>query len=274
MWHRHATLTRGVFELDVAALASDLVPAGCGEHSQNVDARHICVSYTHIACRSHCADRSGPSGRTQRPVIAEANCPALETRGKRSHRCGRPAGSVRNRAAYSGRRCPVGQNSSDAPDARRRACDPSSPSSKAKAASTSSKRRCVNSTVSITAIGSPVPSSTTHCLPTWVLGPSPAAQHVARFLPVSTSSASSSANSGLSPNENRSSECQSMSLSMVRPAPAHHLAMKRNCVHCHISNCYYILDLCDCVNSKSNFQQGYRDAANSAAIRLPTVLAG
>jgi len=50
-------------------------------------------------------------------------------------------------------------------------------------------------------------------LPACVFGPSLAAQQVARFLPANTSPASSSANSGLSPNENRSSDRQSMLLS-------------------------------------------------------------
>jgi hypothetical protein len=78
------------------------------------------------------------------------------------------------------------------------------------------------------ALGTPDPSSISTRLPISVCGPSLAAQHVARFLPASTSPASSSANSGLSPNENCSSDRQSPSSILVtvnRPSPFLHMAI-------------------------------------------------
>lgn len=88
-----------------------------------------------------------------------------------------------------------------------------SPSSNAKAASTSLKRRFVSSMVLITALGAPLPFKTNASSPTcddsrsWF-----AAQQVARFRPMRTSSRSWSATRGLSPNENSSWELQSIRL--------------------------------------------------------------
>ena len=91
-----------------------------------------------------------------------------------------------------------------------------SPSSNAKASSTSLNRRFVSSIVFRTAFGLPRPSKTTIDFPTsaerrpWL-----SAQQVARFVPDKTKARSSSANCGLSPNENVSRFCQFLSLSIV-----------------------------------------------------------
>ena len=61
-------------------------------------------------------------------------------------------------------------------------------------------KRSVTSAVSMTAAGSRSANHTTIRLPTWVEAPSLTAQHVAVLMPKSTSTASSSAGSGLSPN--------------------------------------------------------------------------
>jgi hypothetical protein len=51
--------------------------------------------------------------------------------------------------------------------------------------------------------------------PTLVMGPSLTAQHVARYRPAKTNSASSSPSVGLSPNENRSRASQFILLGML-----------------------------------------------------------
>ena len=86
-----------------------------------------------------------------------------------------------------------------------------SPSSKANASSTSSKRRFVNSMVLTMAFGTPCPSRTTIILPTSAESrPWLSAQQVAHLVPDNTSSRSLLARSGPSPKENVSRSRQSI----------------------------------------------------------------
>ena len=83
---------------------------------------------------------------------------------------------------------------------------------------TSLNRRCVSPIVSITASARPSPLSTIQRLPTSVLRPPTAAQHVAVFVPTSTRLASSSASAGLSPKLKLSVGCRMALITNWGPA--------------------------------------------------------